>query len=265
MKKRFLLLLLIITSVAYAQDERKTLFGIIYDQKGPLANAHIVNFTTSQATFSNEKGEYRLFAKPKDSIRYTSIGYKSIYEILTEKDFNTYRKRTTLEKQNYELDEVALIQKQLSGVLTSDLSKVKKNKLENTVAKATNFSNVEVSYEINDDFIDKNVKPNVVQTIPNTFEGAGFSTNLGSKKLQQIKQLRKDLNFQENLPSQLLNELGEEFFFVELKIPVENYYHFLEFTNPLGIENLYKNNEVLKVINILRKEHKNYLKLIKKE
>ncbi len=57
----------------------------------------------------------------------------------------------------------------------------------------------------------------------------------------------------ENFHELLKRELDEDFFFKELKIPPEKYYHFLEYYNPLGIEKLYKEHEVLKLIKVLRK------------
>ncbi len=263
--KKILLLLFFLSQIVLSQEERKTLFGIVYDENGVLENAHIVNFTTNQATFSNENGEYRIFAKPNDSIRYTSIGYKTIFETLTKEDFNTYRKRTTLEKQDYELDEVLLQTNELSGELGKDLKKVKGDKNLEIARAATNFSNVNYDNYKSDDHISKHVKPTIARSDPTTaFQGVGTTTVIPFKEIENIKKLRQELALKENFPSKLLNELGEEFFFIELKIPSERYYHFLEYCNPLGIEKLYQDRKMLKLIKLLRKEHKNYLKLIEK-
>ncbi|WP_047789563.1 carboxypeptidase-like regulatory domain-containing protein [Tenacibaculum mesophilum] len=264
--KKALIALLFLSQFVFSQEERKTLFGIVYDENGVLENAHIVNFSTNQATFSNENGEYRLFARPTDSIRYSSIGYKTIYEKLTKADFNTYRKRTTLEKQDYELDEVLLRNNELSGELAKDLKKVKRDKNLEIASKATDFSNLNYSNYHSDDYISKHVKPNVVNVDPTkAFEGMGTTNTFPVKNSEKLIKLRKELAFKENMPAKLLNELGEDFFFVELKIPIDKYYHFLEYCNPLGIEKLYQNREVLKVIKIFRKEHTGYLKLIGKD
>jgi hypothetical protein len=45
----------------------------------------------------------------------------------------------------------------------------------------------------------------------------------------------------------------------------EKYFHFLEYCNPLGIENLHKEGKNLELIKILRTESISYLKIIKKE
>ncbi|WGH76678.1 hypothetical protein P8625_05840 [Tenacibaculum tangerinum] len=263
--KKALLLLFLLSQIIYSQEERKTLFGIVYDEDGVLENAHIVNFSTQQATFANEKGEYRLFAKPTDSIRYSSIGHETIYLKLTKKDFNTYRKITTLKKQDYLLDEIQLIKNQLFGELSMDLKKIKRDKKAEIATSTTDFSNVNYTTYTADDHINKHVKPIVVRADPTKeFEGMGTTNVIPFKESAELWKLRKELAFKENMPTKLLNELGEDFFFSELKIPVDKYYHFLEYCNPLGIEKLYQNREVMKVIQILRKEHEEYLRIIEK-
>ena len=63
----------------------------------------------------------------------------------------------------------------------------------------------------------------------------------------------------------LLSEFGETFFENDLKIPIKNYYSFLEYCNPLGIENLFKENRKIELINMLRKESIAYLLIVNKK
>ena len=63
----------------------------------------------------------------------------------------------------------------------------------------------------------------------------------------------------------LISEFGETFFENDLKIPTEKYYSFLEYCNPLGIENLFKENRKIELINVLKKESITYLLLINKK
>ena len=266
MKNKLLLLLLALcTQIISSQEERKVLFGLIYDENGILENAHIVNITNDQATFSNQNGEYKIFARPTDSIKYTAVGHQTYIEELTENDFNIYRKVTTIQKRDYELDEVILKNTELSGSLEADINETPKDQKATALAKTMDFTKVNMNVDNNEDYIDKNVRPNVARTDPTKeFQGFGPTVNISSENSVKLISLRKELAFKKTMPTKLLNELGEDFFFEELKIPVEKYYHFLEFCNPLGIEKLYKKNNVLAVIKILRKEHIKYLELIKK-
>ena len=101
------------------------------------------------------------------------------------------------------------------------------------------------------------------RTDPNlAFVGAGAGVEIPFKYSERLWALRRDLAFKKSFPARILNELGQKFFFEELKIPVEQYYHFLEYCNPLGIEKLYKDGNILAVIEILKKEQIEYLKII---
>lgn len=77
--------------------------------------------------------------------------------------------------------------------------------------------------------------------------------------------MRGNLTQKKVFPYKILCELGEKFFFDELKIPIDIYFRFLEYCNPIGIEHLHKNGKLLDVIRILRSESVSYHKIIKKE
>lgn len=264
MKTRLIIFFICLSSTIFSQEKRKTLFGIVYDKNGVLENAHIVNVSNNTAAFTDAKGEYRIFAKPTDTLRFTSIGYQTIFTMLTKKDFNIYRKRITLDKQDYELDEILVRNNELSGEMAKDLRKVKKNTPSQQVKEQLHLNTLNVSENYN--YNDGRTRHHLVKTDPTRdFEGLGTTTFIPLSRTKELKKLKTELEFKETLPANLLSELGEEFFFVELKIPVDRYYHFLEYCNSSHIEKYYQNREVLKVINIFRNQHLNYLKIIEKE
>ena len=263
--KVVLFLALTATQLMSSQEDRKILFGLIYDDNGILENAHIGNVTNDQATFSNKNGEYRIFARPTDSIKYTAVGHQTYIEKLTENDFNIYRKVTTIKKRDYELDEVILKKTELTGALTTDVNDTPSDRKADALTKTMDFSKIKKKGIAEDRLVTKRLRPNVATTDPTKeFQGFGPTLKLSSSNASKLKKLRKELAFKKTMPAKLLNELGEDFFFEELKIPVEKYYHFLEYCNPLGIEALYRNNKKLEVIKILREQHVPYLKLLRK-
>ena len=85
------------------------------------------------------------------------------------------------------------------------------------------------------------------------------------KNSEKYWALIRELKFKESFPTKIFLDLGAKFFLVDLKIPPEKYYHFLEYCNPLGIENLYRQGKKLEVIKILRKESVTYLDIINEE
>ncbi|TYP99157.1 hypothetical protein C7447_102476 [Tenacibaculum adriaticum] len=266
MKQKLLFILLLIFVKSFSQDKRNFFYGKIYDDLGVLANAHIINLNTKQATYSNNQGKFRVFASINDSLKVTSVGYKTTFLLVKTTHFGINENKINLEKEIYELDEVFVKNNNLSGSLETDFKQTPKDLKGEALTKTMDFSKVNMKAKTSDDYIDQRVRPNIVRTDPNLdFVGAGVGFVMPFKYSERLWALRKDLAFKKSIPAKLLSELGEKFFFEELKIPIEKYYHFLEYCNPLGIEKLYKNGNVLEVIKILRKEHVQYLELIKKE
>lgn len=264
MKKKLLLCLFFIALKCIAQNNPTYLFGKIYDELGTLPNAHIINLTTNKATYSNDKGAFKIKVTLKDSLKITSVGFKTFIFSIKNTHFGIAENKFILEKEVYELDEVTIKKHNLTGSLTSDLKQTPKDKKAAALAKTMDFSKVNMKAKTKDDYIDKRVRPPIVKTDP-VIGGAGASVPMPFKASEKLWALRRDLAFKESLPSKLLSDFGEAFFFKELKIPKNKYHHFLEYCIPLGIEKLYQEDNLLEVIKILRKEHTSYLKLIKKE
>ena len=129
------------------------------------------------------------------------------------------------------------------------------------------FSKLDMSKgDFKTDEIDK-MKPPIVNTMAGAMAmaGAGASISMPFKHSERLWALRKKLAQKKAFPYKILSELGEKFFFDELKIPIDKYFHFLEYCNPLGIEDLHKNGKMLDVIKILRRESISYQKIIKNE
>jgi len=267
MKQKLLLLFSILLALkSIAQDDTKIFYGKTYDELGVLANAHIININTKKATFSRDDGTFKISVRINDSLKFTSVGYKTI--ILIVKPIHLGMNETTiiLKKEIYELDEVEVKNHNLTGSLTLDLKQTPKDRKAEALANTMDFSKINMKTQVKDDYIDRHVRPHKVETDPIAMNaGAGSKMTIPSGYLKRLRALRKDLAFKTNMPTKLLSELGEDFFFKNLKIPVDKYYHFLEYCNPLGIEKLYQEGKVLEVIKILRNEHTEYLKIIKKK
>lgn len=126
MKK--LIFLILFTSTFCFSQERAIFFGKIFDNLGTLENVHIINLNTHTATYTNPKGEFKLFAKVNDSLKITSVGYKTKSLILKSSDFGITEKQIHLKKQVIELDEVNIKKNNLLGSLSSDIKNIKPKK-----------------------------------------------------------------------------------------------------------------------------------------
>jgi hypothetical protein len=153
----------------------------------------------------------------------------------------------------------------LYGRLGIDSKRVTINKKDSLLSTIMDFSKVNMKLVAGDDHID-NMKPPMNNVDPTArFAGAGVSIVAPFKASARLWALRKELARKKAFPYQIMSELGEKFFFIQLKIPVERYFHFLEYCNPLGIEDLHKDKKMLDIIKIFQTESKTYLEIIKKE
>ncbi|RLK02211.1 carboxypeptidase-like regulatory domain-containing protein [Tenacibaculum discolor] len=262
-----IILLLLITLGATAQKKRKFLYGVLNDEIGAIPNAHIINLNTKQGTFSTDLGKFRILAKPNDTLQVSFVGYETKKVKVTSLHFGMEENEIKLIKVPFELDEVEVKKHNLIGSIAIDAKQTPKDIGMEKAKRALDFSMIDFQDPIimPIDEIDKMGVPNMRKVTDPTakFAGVGGAISLGKNNYsEQLKRTRKKIKFKESFPKMLLSEFGEHFFYKELNIPKDKYLHFLEFCNPLGIEKLYKEKKLLKVIAILQQESKSYLKVI---
>ena len=264
----FILILFIGILNTFSQKARNFLYADVKDKIGVVYNAHIINLNTKQGTFTNEDGEFRILAKENDSLQISFVGYKTIIYTVKKTNFGMLKKSFVLKKETYILDEVELKKTNLIGSLELDVKETPDDKINNLVTDLVNgIKKIDFRKDVvsNIDQIDRMKAPNMQkQTDPvSKFAGAGANISFGKDQYAEAKrELRKKIIFKENFPKMLLSRFGGKFFFVDLQIPKEKYYHFLEYCNPLDIEELYKSGKILELIKILQQESKTYLKVI---
>jgi hypothetical protein len=269
MNKKLLLLLIFLVSSSYnfSQQKNKLISGKIIDSLGTVNNANIVNLNTKQGTFSNDDGVFRIFVSKGDTIRVSSIQHISKRIIVNNNYLSNKNLEILLKINIYTLDTFELKRHNLTGSLSLDVKEVSKNVKDSLLRAAMDFSKLDMSKgDFKTDEIDK-MKPPIVNTMAGAMAmaGAGASISMPFKHSERLWALRKKLAQKKAFPYKILSELGEKFFFDELKIPIDKYFHFLEYCNPLGIEDLHKNGKMLDVIKILRRESISYQKIIKNE
>ena len=266
-KLLFLLFAFIFQINTFSQERKKLITGSVKDSLGIVINANIINQNTKQGTFSNDNGLFRIFVSKNDTIRISSVQHVTKKIVITERIFEDETLPVELKSTVYTLNGIEFRKNQLKGSLGLDVKVVPKNEKDSLLRNAMDFSNVDFSKP--DNTIDeiKKVKPPIVNTMEGAMPmaGAGAKIGMAFKYSERLWALRKKLEQKKNFPYKILSELGDQFFFDELKIPVDNYFHFLEYCNPLGIEDMYAKGRTLEIIKILKRESKSYLKIIKKE
>mgnify|MGYP005989960115 FL=1 len=266
-KKLLLIFLLFKISITFSQQRKTLLSGVVTDSISIVKNANIINLKTNQGTFSSDNGIFRIFVSEGDLLQISSIQHITKKLIITKSIIENKSIKVKLKSNTYVLDEFDLKRHNLVGRLGIDIKDVPTNKKDSILSNAMDFSNIDMSIVESDDFIDKRVRPPMNNTDPTVGAGgtAGASAIIPFKYSERLWALRKKLARKKAFPYKVLSELGEKFFFEKLNIPVENYFHFLEYCNPLGIEDLHKENKILELIKIFQKESIDYLEIIKKE
>ena len=268
MIKKILVLFVFFISLlsTFSQEKNKIITGKILDSLGIVKNANVINLKTNQGTFSNDNGIFRIFVSEGDTLSLSSIQHISKKVIITKNIIENRKMNIRIKYNIYSLDEFELKRHNLIGRLSIDTKNVPTNKRDSLLKNVMNFSKINMQVVEADDYIDSRVRPHINETDPTAkFAGVGGGIIMPFKSSARLWALRRNLAQKKAFPYKILSTLGEKFFFDELEIPIDKYFHFLEYCNPLGIEDFHKDGNLLEVIKILRTEKVSYLKMIKKQ
>ena len=75
MKKFFLIIILLISSLAYSQDQTDIVRGRVQSETSEsiLQNVHVLNLTKVKGTITNSSGEFEIQAKVNDTLYFSYI------------------------------------------------------------------------------------------------------------------------------------------------------------------------------------------------
>lgn len=264
-KKLLFVFLIFFTLVSAAQNQRRLIKGIVLDSLGIVKNVNIINQKTESGTFSNDDGMFGIYASKGDTLSFSSVQHINKSIVITEEIFFRQNVKVILKLNTYTLDEITLKKHNLQGVLTSDVKQLPKRKRDSILKDNLDFSNIDLNQiDSRIDANDKTAPPIAVVDPIQKNQGANLLGFLKLKK-KKFKPIEMDNFDKTKVPKQLLSELGEDYFIKELKIPKENYNHFLEFCDLSKIISLYKKDKLLEVIQILQDQSTPYLKIIQKK
>lgn len=265
MKKILFSLIFFVFHIAiFSQNKPRLIKGFIKDSLGIVVDANILNLKTLEGSFSSELGVFEISASKGDSILISSLPHISKKIKITDKNYNEKQIEIVLKIDITILDEIELKHNNLLGILHLDTKNVPVNVRDSILNENIEYIEDSKKTKLLPEGTNTNLKPPKNNVDPTSkFVGVGTSIDINNESIERKKALKNHLAYRKVFPKILLNDLGEDFFFVQLKIPKERYYHFLDYCNPLGIEKLYKANKKIEVIKILKKEHITYLKKYK--
>ena len=263
LRKLLLLLLTFFVINSYSQNERIELKGILYDLNSkPISSAHIFNKNTQKGSISNTKGEFTIRVQEGDWLQITNLLYHQKNVKVTPSNINLKSKIIYLLSLNNMLDEVE-IRKKMLGFLKHDRTDTSEDTITQVKKGNLDFSNMDIKFDMSQN---GNIKAQKLTDPTMKGEQASVaSATIPDYALIKKRKLKKELNFKSNFPFLLKEMLGEDYFFVKLKIPKDKYHHFIDYCSYVGIEEAYKKEKYLDLLKILLKESKSYLLLLEKD
>ncbi|WP_298767392.1 hypothetical protein [uncultured Polaribacter sp.] len=260
-----LLVLLFVCLSSFSQERRGLINGKVLDSLSTVKNANIINLKTNQGTFSSDNGAFRIFVKAGDSLRISSVQHFTKFVLIKKSNITAKNISVKLKYRTVVLDTFELKRHDLSGRLGIDTKAVPVNKRDSLLRIRMDFSKIDRNVVGPIDEMDL-AKPPLNNVDPTAqFAGAGAAAAIPFKYSEKLWALRKELAQKKEFPYKIMSRLGDKFFFERLKIPIDNYFHFLEYCNPLGIEDLYAKGRILDIIKIFQQEGKTYLEIINEE
>lgn len=129
MKNKYtLLFFLLIYQLSIGQlVSREIIRGQIISDNIPIENVTVINISTNKGAVSDEIGYFALYAKPSDTLMFSSVIFKSRRLVLLDNDFKVIVLKIRLEQYINELDEVIVSPTTLTGDLEKDAKNIKVN------------------------------------------------------------------------------------------------------------------------------------------
>jgi len=246
-----------------AQERTVVLTGKISSDSLAIENVHIINKSSQRGTLSNALGEFKIYIKEKDTLIFSDIQY--VYKIIIIGKNHIKNKKITIKlfQKNNELPEV-LIENMAKSLDLPNAGKKKLNKLERNLNAYSQKSVPMV-------FLDALLLDPILGLFMER-RGGGIDNiyNVVSGNRKRDRKLKKLIDADkhdeiklENI--QIIREyFTDNFFLYTIKIEKDSIDNFINFCIPKGIEELYKKQRYLEVMNIFIQNKENYVTSINK-
>jgi len=184
MKKFFLIIILLISSFAYSQEQADIVKGRVQSETSEsiLQNVHVLNLTKVKGTITNSSGEFEIQAKVNDTLYFSYLGFKPLKVPVSNDMIKLGIPIFRLTQLSFALEEVILRPYSLTGYLDIDVKKVPLN----PAGRFTIPGLPQSGYEAGN----RN-KSSISKAIGSLFNPADFLYNLFGKNPKQMRKLKK--------------------------------------------------------------------------
>lgn len=261
MKSKVLVFLMLLSLTVTAQDVNRVLFrGVVVADSLDVDNIVVRNITSKRITITDDKGNFSLFVKEKDTLVFSAIAFNSSVLTINKSHLDNEVVKIRLSVKVNELDEVVVRPYTLTGNLEAD-SKNLKIKTVDVDEKKIDFSNPLPKYN--------KVDNSLAQITPgsgNSFSGMDFIA-LGKKAKDAIfghKSKEKKIEYvTDKIFSEGVKEKFDSQFFTEtLKLKPEEIDLFLAYCDDTSPDSraLLNPKKEFELIDFLQKKSEEYHK-----
>lgn len=264
MKNLFLVAFLITLNLS-AQDRTVVLFGKITSDSLAVENVHIINKSSNRGTISNKNGTFNLTVKENDTIHFSDIQFKTKTVIITKQDVQNEILNVHLIYKTNKLEEVVLYNMAKSLSLPN-ADKKPLNKLERNLNAYSQKSTPMV-------FLDAFLLGPILNNIPFIKPRKGGIDDIYNiisgnrkkdRKLKKLVDADKDYELKQDNIQIIREHFTDDFFNFTIQIEKDHIDNFIDFCIPKKIEELYKKQRYLEVMDIFIQNKEIYLTSINK-
>lgn len=226
----------------YAQ-EAKTINGQIITDNLDSLPIHIINLTQVTGTISSESGSFKIKAKLKDSLLFSSLQYKNKTIEISPAIYSSGYLRLELASEINELDEIKL--HKLSGNLATDISSIKTFEIASL--------GLPLSDKPRPTIIDRKI-----MSMSNVMDPVGLIYGAISGEKKKLKLARENFKREKFIYS-IIDLLPADFFISELELKEKEIIEFLYYCAPdIKLKNLVRANDSLGLMEYLQSRIKDY-------
>lgn len=249
-------LFLFFIQFGFSQNENTLINGKTIFIDTPISNVHIHNLTTNFGETSNSNGEFQILVKKNDTLKISHLEYKTKKVIITEEHIKQKTLIIELKIMTNYLNTVNIKSHDLTGNLLTD----SKNSTNDTITKKHDLIEemMRLAQMPSNKVVRDTETPFMNDVNPIQMNG-GASIGIPIKDQDNI--LRRELRDTKSIPDKIIRVLGKDFFINDLKIPENKIYHFITYCEHRNITSLYKNNKIMKLIDVLTEESIKYHKI----
>ncbi|MEW5674907.1 hypothetical protein ABGT15_01175 [Flavobacterium enshiense] len=257
----FVLLLFLVSTVVVAQDISRTMLsGRVVSDSIPVENITIENITAKKLATTDDKGNFRLLAREKDTLVFSGIAFKSSVLLVSHTHMNDDDLKIRLHVRVNELEELIVRPYTLTGNLETDTKNLKVKAI-NLNLGAMDLSAPEVKYNPVEQGL-KSVLPQTESQLTGVnLMGIG---KMIAKSVFKSKPKEKKIEFitQKIFSDAVKEKFNSRFFTETLKLKPDEVDLFLAYCDDNNLENrkLLNPKKEFELIDFLLKKSEEYLK-----